>query len=261
MPLKIAFSGLMLAGKDYVASQVGGNRYSFAEPMYRLATHFFGYGSPVIRSTDAGREASYPVIEKTNPSIRSFLQTIDQWGWGCDAPEYPFTPERALFTQMMREQGPEFTGIFEEHELSGWPSYGKSRTFWVDLMLYFQRRWDLGDPEIFRPTRPWSPEHVRGANQLVTNARFPHEHEILQAAGYESYLVLASDTTRIERLGRLFTQKEIHDISEQYAWACLREWPDERIIWNDHRDHHSGRKFLTLPEFLTRVTPEKGASK
>jgi len=206
---KLALSGVFLAGKDWVANQAGFRQVSFAEPMYRIAEYFFGH------------------CDKKRPDIRSFLQTIGQWGWGYDDPtEAPCTVERALFIQLMRADGLRIS------ECKGpWHEFGSRADFWVQLLL--GRIEDM-------------PPHDRIA---ITNMRFPHEQKPLLDHGFEQYLVMCSEETRQERNNGPIPAHLSANVSERFAQQLVRTLPEHRIIWNDHRPMPEDKKYLTVGKF------------
>jgi hypothetical protein len=236
--LKLAFSGLMYSGKDHVAGQAGCTVVSASEPLARLARHLFG--------TD----------DKTIPSIRQFMTTVGQWGWGAqDRHGSPYTCERALFAEWARQRGAEVTRLGEP---AMWWQFGRRPDFWLMLMEHRLRE---------------EPEFAGVKRLAMVNCRFPHDRRALEATGWRHYLVACTDNTREQRLGRPFTNHERNDISEVYArawsgrdsfpphlaadWegeACL---PASRVIWNDAADTRYVGEYrygsLTVPEFVASL--------
>lgn len=215
---RVAFSGLLYAGKDTVAEKCGFEILSIAEPMYRCAEHFFGH------------------CDKGRTDIRRFLQTIGQWGWGYqDSDSSPCDPVRAVFTNMMRTEGYRIT-----NHPGDWSMYGSAPDFWIRMLL---TRLKVSPP--------------RGA-VAVTNCRFEHELALLTEAGFEHYVVACSEETRRERYrarnGVDIPASVDNDVSEKLARELIKTFADRRIIWNDHRPMPMFRRYLTVEEFKALVT-------
>ena len=101
--LRIALSGVMGVGIDYVAKNLDCVIFGFADPMYDLAVEMLG------------------TSDKSVPGVRKFLQTIGAWGRGDVTLECPLSVERALFVERMRH--------------SGYTRFGKDSNYWVRQCL------------------------------------------------------------------------------------------------------------------------------
>lgn len=224
---KLALSGQLRAGKDYIAGLCGYPIVGFADPIYKMVQHLTG-------SSD-----------KTVPGVREMLQKIGQWGWGHVSKEYPWTVERALLIKYVHEihmrwlwHKENLEGFSEPHPFGDefswvdWSKYGThhpNKDFWVKILL---ERADKLD---------------RVAN---VNTRFDHELEPLRLNGFHHYHVRCSEETRLERLGgEAVDPKTLNDLSEQFALKCNDTMPDERIIWNDHRPVPEGKQYITVDQF------------
>jgi hypothetical protein len=207
---RLALSGLLRAGKDYVAEQAGYKIFSFAEPLYALCRHAFGS------------------CDKANPDHRRFLILTGQWGRDEHNDETPDSVERACFTIMARRYGGLMTNMAEIR----WSEFGTRKDFWIQAMI--QRLTNEG----------------RDQRAAVTNARFANETAALKQCGFAQYLVACSKITRIERNGGPISEEIDNSHSERYARELYESLPDEQIIWNDHRPMPPDRKFLTVPQFL-----------
>ena len=223
---KLALSGQLRAGKDYIAGLCGYPIVGFADPIYKIVQHLTG-------SSD-----------KTVPGVREMLQQIGQWGWGHVSKEYPWTVERALLVQYVRRVHAEWkekcriTQLIHDHPFGDdfswvdWSQYGAhhpNKDFWVKILLQRAERED------------------RVAN---VNTRFDHELEPLRLNGFQHYHVRCSEETRLERLGgEAVDPKTLNDLSEQFALKCNDTMPDERIIWNDHRPMPEGKQYITVDQF------------
>lgn len=227
------FTGRMFAGKDFVAREADLPIKGFADPIYQLSEHCNG------------------TANKSVPGIRSFLQKIGQWGWGCISEKYPVTMERSAFVERVRREGKIMTRDFWWVD---WTQFGARRDFWVNVML--QR---LGLSPIACPMTASSRSALVEAKPLqvaITNARFEHELGPLRKAGFAHYHVSCTEHTRRTRMveaGYHFQQDEALDASEQLAITLDERMPDDHIIWNDTAPFPEGRHFLTVQEFVDKV--------
>lgn len=218
LPQRLAFSGLLKSGKDYIAEQLKYQTLSFAEPLYEICRYCFGS------------------CDKNNPRHRRFLQWVGQAGWGChDEKHCPDDFDRAAMTILLRREG----SAIWNHPC--WDGFGRRADFWVVDLLSRLEAFHKND------------------NVVVTNVRFRHELVPMQAAHFHHYLVACSERTRRERFWRTPTKAAIpipeeidKDASEELARQLLKELPDERIIWSDHRPMPKGKTYLTVEQFINK---------
>ena len=207
---RLALSGMLRSGKDYVALKAGYKIFSFAEPIYAICK--FMHGS----------------CDKSRTDHRRTLQTVGQWGWGChDENSSPDTTERFLFSRWIREHGHEIPG----YTAVDWTSFGYDKQFWVKILLKAVN--ESREPRI-----------------AVVNCRYPHEREPLLTAGFEPYLVTCWHSTRVLRNGGPIPDSVNNDISETYARVLQRELPDDHVIWNDTTGVPEGTQYLTVDQFI-----------
>ena len=214
--IKIAFSGRLRAGKDYVAGRSNLSIVGFADPIYVICKHYFGSA------------------DKSLPGMRQFMQAIGQWGWGAINEKYALTPERAMWVSSLRHDGPE---IFRNERLFqniNWDNYGRNRSFWVDIML---NRPDMKDDTYAK------------TGVGIVNARFDHEFAPLAAAGFRQFHVQCSPATRRSRIEH-YDEAADNDTSEQMAIRLDRECPDREVIWNDGAAQPEGRELWTVDGFV-----------
>lgn len=213
---RIALSGLLKAGKDYVAHKIGYTPVSFAEPLYRVCEYCFGS------------------CNKNNPRHRRFLQWLGQAGHNAfkDCESCPDDLQKAAFTILLRREG---HAIYPHKD---WPSFGTRSDFWVSDLLDRVENFHNNDKIV------------------VTNVRFRHELEPMKSGGFSHYLVACSAKTRRARYwgdhAKSFIPipKDIDlDVSEAMARELYSELSDNQIIWNDSRPMPKGKKFLTVEEF------------
>jgi len=196
--VKLAFSGRMRSGKDYVADQLGLTKLGFADPMYGVAQRLVG-------SSD-----------KNVPGMRDLLRYIGQVGWGhFDGDRYRATVERGLLCDWCRRNG------FQASQMGTpemWQSFGLRKTFWVDILLERIRLLEYSDREI--------------PGFAVVNVRFDHELEPLREAGFDHYHIVCREETRRMRMGSE-DRKTVDDKSEEMAARFDVELFPEKKIWND----------------------------
>ncbi len=234
-----AFSGLMFAGKDFVANYAKLNVFGFADPIYDLSDHFNG------------------THDKSIPGIRRWMQLVGQWGWGCVSEEYLFNVERGILTDLIRRFGGQMTRRFVWVD---WSEYGKRKDFWVNILLsrlgINNKARRSGQMPLFDSGYPES------LQVAITNARFDHELNPLANAGFDHFHVRCSEETRAERMvkaGYQVKPTDATDHSEHMAIRLNADMPDRRVIWNDHRPMPEGRRFLTLDQFLATSQKQTGA--
>lgn len=226
---KIFYTGQLGVGKDHVAAASGALIFGFADPMYQVASHFFGVEVTATKNKDL-------------PGMRKFLQILGQWGKGIVNEDYPYTPTRACFITMIRSLGA--LGKFDPSV--NWGDYGTKESLWTDSLI----RRAAGAPADRRIA--------------ATNARFDVEFNALSAAGWTHFHVMCSPATWERRLAsKKLTpnSKELADISEHMAIKMNRgvlqmikePGPKIKCVWNDTTPCPSPRLF-TLNEFLSEVS-------
>lgn len=213
---KVAFSGLLKAGKDWVAQQAGFPIYGFADPMYLLSEHYIGTG------------------DKSVPGVRRFLQDIGAWGRNYISEQHPLTVERMRIIREIRQ----YVGRLAcpQYPMIDWRDFGYDETFWIKTL---QVR-----------------IHGLKGRAAVVNYRFDNERQMLSDEGFESYLVLCSEQTRKERIeqsGEIYDSSTLDNITEKYSQRLKDELPHDRIIWNDHREAPKRTKYLTVEQFVAKV--------
>lgn len=244
---KYALTGKLRVGKDYVADKCGGKIFGFADPFYEIAERLFG---------------KVPGNKDEIPGLRDFYQKLGQWGRGVVGPQYPLTPERAVFILLMRQHGPSLTDLPVD-----WASYGHTPDIWIHTVLARTYQ-ETGEMLSDGYTDEGDPIPVDVSDRpvvFVSNCRFENEHKALTAAGFDHFHVLCSDQTYHERLrsaGISPDDPRLKDVSEQYARKfdaavvkTLRTHetgPKLKVIWNDSRPIPSPR-LLTVEEFKQYV--------
>lgn len=229
----IGYTGRLAAGKDYVAALSKASIFGFADPMYQVASHFFGIEVTSTKNKDL-------------PGMRQFLQILGQWGKGVVSDQYPFTPARACFITMIRSLGA--MGKFSPDV--DWDSYGHNELIWTNALVKRAGSFTAANPE---------------ARVAVTNVRFDFERKALvDDGGWTHFHVLCSPQTWTKRLAakKLTPQsKELNDISEQLAIVYDRSVLAEmkkpggklKAIWNDEQVPCPSPRLFTVPEFLAAL--------
>jgi hypothetical protein len=228
----LLLSGRLAAGKDYVAEATKARILGFADPMYTIASFFFGVEVTSTKGKDL-------------PGMRDFLQKLGQWGRNEVNDKYPYNPTRAMFVQMIRSLG--MRGVKAFSSSIDWSTFGT-------------------DPEIWIKCCAKRASNCAGDKRVaITNARFKNELDYFRALPeWDHWHVMCSPQTWAERLAKkkLSPQsKEVSDISEQIAIALDRDVATKiraggtnmlRVIWNDHRPAPSPRLY-TLNQFLQEL--------
>jgi hypothetical protein len=108
----IGFTGVIAAGKDYVAEQAGFTVHSMAAGLYQLSSLILGLGQ---------KDRHGP----QGPQLRAFWQTVGQWGKG-----WPATPPEQFWGLPRTLE--EFKRRFQD-----WlrPGFGESDDYWLRATL------------------------------------------------------------------------------------------------------------------------------
>jgi hypothetical protein len=237
----LLLSGRLGAGKDYVSEAAGARTIGFADPMYSVATFFFGVEVTATQNKDL-------------PGMRDFLQKLGQWGRNEVTDKYPYSPARAVFIQMIRSLGAR--GVKGFGSSVDWLSFGTDKDIWIKSCATRAKNLRESEP---------------GKRIAITNARFKNELDFFRALPeWDHWHVMCSEQTWAERLAKkkLTPQsKEVSDLSEQLAIALDRDVQKKiraggtnmlRVIWNDHRPSPSNRLY-TLNQFLQEVAIAEAA--
>ena len=218
MANNFALSGLMFAGKDYVAERAGLIPISIAEPMYAICEVFHGY------------------CNKKEETHRKFLQEVGHWGWaGQRMAMNPRDVKRyrrfkAWVDEEARDALPEWADV-------EWERFGEVKTFWVDILF---QRWH---------------DRVAAGGCAVVNCRHEHEAEVFERHGWGHYLIACSDETRRARAGGPIPKSVDGDQTERYARQLFDAMPGCKVVWNDEREPPKGREFLTIGDFVKKSIP------
>lgn len=231
---KLFFTGRLKSGKDYAAKASGATIFGFADPLYSIASHFFG----VTVNANEGKDL---------PGMRAFLQTVGQWGRATVSEQYPLIPTRALFIRAVRAAGD--AGALGHEEVE-WPTYGSNPDIWLNACIL---RADL-----YLNAHP-------GDRVAVTNCRFENEFTRLQAEGFEHWHAMCSPKSWAARLAESKLTPEspsVRDTSEQLAAKLDRSVIEQlsaqktgarlKSIWSDSVPPPSPR-LHTVESFLQAV--------
>lgn len=224
-PAKIFYTGLIGAGKDYVAEQTGATIFGFADPIYHLAEYFFG----ITVNSKKGKDIH---------GVRQFLQMAGQWGRAEVTAEYPLTPARACFISMIRSLG-EAERFDSKYEID-WSAFGRDSHLWVNGVVKRATAYLEANPT---------------GRVASTNVRFQPEYKALSGLGWTHFHVMCSPATRQSRV-KVLSDK---DTSEAMANALNNDVMKRisaqptgsklRCIWNDTAPRPSARLY-TVDEFL-----------
>lgn len=230
-PSKIFYTGLIGAGKDYIAEQTGAAIFGFADPIYHLAEYFFG----ITVNSKAGKDI---------PGVRAFLQAAGQWGRAEVSEQYPLTPARACFISMIRSLG-EANRFDPKYEVD-WSSYGRNKDIWLNATNARVEKFLAQNSE---------------SRVAITNVRFQNEYKRLNELGWTGFHIMCAPETRLKRVTVGSNSK---DVSEQLA-AFLNHDVTRKIsaqpngaklraVWNCSTPSPSPRLY-TVPEFLASFAP------
>jgi hypothetical protein len=220
-------TGRMCVGKDYIATKIGAEVHGFSEPLYALASYFFGF--PVDANTN-----------KDLPGMREFLQRAGMWGRQHISNDYPLTTERAAFIAMIRGL-PENT--FPSTLGVSWHNYGTDENLWLNAALV---RIALSNSE----------------RVAITNTRFENEFKKLSENGFVNWHVMTSPgelQARQAKRGVKPGAASLRDVSESLAdkldrqviktVSAQRNGPKLRVVWNSDTPPPSPRLW-TVAEFV-----------
>ena len=227
---KVALTGRLRTGKDYIAERSGGTIIGFADPLYEIGRILTGIG---------------PDKKDTVPFLRELYQKIGQWGRGDVSEKYPLSMERCMFSLIVN------SGVFDEAlpyvDFSKW---GTGGDIWLDAL--FRRSGELPANRIF-----------------VSNCRFRNEYDALLAGGWDHWHVMCSRQTYEERLrevGLSINSKQISDTSEELAGLmdnsvinAIKQQPvgpKLKVVWNDTRPSPCDR-LQTLEQFQAYLTNQE----
>lgn len=232
---RLFFTGKLRSGKDHAAKAVGAHIFGFAEPLYELASKLTG----LEISSSKGKDL---------PGVRALLQAIGQWGRNEVNAQYPITPARILFVQMVRKKFP------------GYKNFGENKNIWVENLL---ARLDVWAAELAN----------QGKRAAITNVRFDNEFKALIGEGWTHYHVMCSPTTWAKRLAeaKLTLQSPVvTDMSERLAAAldanvikqisAQKNGPMLRCIWNDDEVKPPSPRLHTLNSFLQTLAISEAPS-
>lgn len=218
---RIMFTGRLGAGKDYLADKIGAKVIGFADPIYLLATHFFGVPVSATQNKDL-------------PGMRAFLQAAGNWGRGEINEQHPLTPARGLFEAAIRSQ----MSLLPRCSVD-WSQFGRNQEIWIDSLLAAVEASDAG-------------------LIAVTNVRYENEFKALQEAGFTHYHVMLSPGTWKQRLAekKLTPESpECRNMSEKLAAAmdadvirklsAAKAGARLRVVWNDSAPQLSPRLYST----------------
>lgn len=231
---RVFFTGRLATGKDFIADQMGAEIFGFADPIYYLASHFFGI--TVDRNTG-----------KDLPGMRAWLQTVGQWGRNHVDAETPYTPARSIFISLIRSLAAH-NALTQAYSVE-WDKFGSDTMLWTNGVV---RRADA-----------FAKEHP-GKRIATTNVRFEHEFKVLREGGWTHYHVLCSSQTWAKRLAakKLTPQsKELTNVSEHLSMhldkdvaAKLKQPGNKmRVIWNDEFVSPPSPRLHTVASFLQEI--------
>jgi len=203
MITRLALSGLMRSGKDFVAAECGFELVSFSEPIYYICDYFLGNH------------------DKSKATTRRFMQFIGQVGYGHESAHYEEDIARLAIESHIRLNGDLMMRNDYKDIKIDWREFGLRKDFWVNIGL------SIADYRL----------NYKDLSKIAfVNVRFPHELQPLSEAGFEHFHVMCAEETRQQRLkslGETLTPQIASDVSEQMAGELNDNMPRNRVIWND----------------------------
>jgi hypothetical protein len=230
----LLFSGRFKSGKDFVAEAAGAKIFSFADPLYALLEEFFG------------------TTDKNVPGAREFLQTVGQWGRGHVDGNYPLSPQRALFVQLMRSLPMDHFG-----QCVAWTDFGRTADIWLEACAARVKAHLDASTAVTNLQRRCA----------ITNARFENELGHFRNAGWVHWHVMCSPRTWTDRLKAAGLDPQstaARDTSEQMALrldaqvmktiAHQPRGPMLRVIWSDDKVATPSPRIFTVNQWLQHIT-------
>lgn len=218
LPNRLAMSGLLKSGKDWIAERICYTPVSFAEPLYAICKYCFGS------------------CDKNNPRHRKFLQFLGQAGWGChDDQHCPDDLHKAALTILLRREGP----AIWNHK--NWDDFGRCSAFWVSDLLDRVENFHAHDKVVVT--------NVRFPHELEPMKAEGFEHYLVMCSERTRRERYWNDPAKS---GIPIPEAIDFDTSEAMARALVETMPSNRIIWNDHRKVPKGAAYLLAEDFCNQ---------
>jgi len=214
-PQPFALIGLARSGKDWVISECGRRPISLAAPIEDLAKNILSpdYTLPITKAT---------------PGYRRVLQLWGQWGRGLISEEYPLTPERLAWLDLVRRN---HIPWMTRHCLRE-PKFGQP-SFWIDGAV---RRTSFGNAI---SNLRW-PSDVAGVPvhwPVLLVIREPDAHADSMTSGGERVDVWADQSELMARtLQSMMLVSPGEEASSRLTYAEITNRLDG-VVWNGCQDH------------------------
>jgi hypothetical protein len=202
----IALTGRARAGKDHIATLLGLETLSIAEPLYEICAYFLGS------------------CNKDLPQHRRFLQLLGAWGRGEKTKGPKYLPTRKDITKEIRKY-PQKVAPKTYAETKGrvkWQKFSRNAGFWLEI------------------TKARVQNMIREAKNegktlklAIPNIRFTNELRAFQKLGFLHLHVICSDKTLKARRGKGVNSKNDSDITEAFAKKLDTKMVGPQVIWND----------------------------
>jgi hypothetical protein len=211
---RIFFTGHPFSGKMWLAGQIKARVFSFADPIFSLATSAFGDIEDRLL-------------------LGGFVREVTAWGEGLVTPDFPLTAARAMFCDKVHESGN------DGYQLMGVPvaEFG-TPGFWAASLLARVAQHIKENP---------------AATVAVTDIQTPEQYKTLRDAGFRPYHVACHNNTRAKRGAAANDFSRVAAMIEQDITNKLSRSPKgEKLwcIWNDTESAAPSQRLLTLQEFL-----------
>jgi hypothetical protein len=206
----IALTGRARAGKDHIATILGLQTLSIANPLYEICSYFLGS------------------CNKDIAEHRRFLQLLGAWGRGESTPGPDNLPTRREVGKKVRHYPKEVAPVtYEETKrIVNWKEFGKNSHFWLDITTARVKHIIKGAKK--------EGKHVKLA---IPNVRFTNELKAFQKLGFLHLHVTCSEKTLMKRRGAGHNKENDTDITEVLAKRLDTKMRGEQVIWNDENYH------------------------
>jgi len=202
----IALTGRARAGKDHIASLLGLETLSIADPLYEICQHFLGS------------------CNKDIAEHRRFLQLLGAWGRGEKTPGPDSLPTRKEVNKKVRHNPKEVVPktYNETKKIVNWKDFGKNSHFWLDITKARVKH-------IIKKAK----KEKRQVKLAIPNVRFTNELKAFQNIGFLHLHITCSEETLMKRRGAGHNKENDMDITEILAKKLDAKMIGEQVIWND----------------------------
>jgi hypothetical protein len=214
----IALTGRARAGKDHIASLLGLQTLSIADPLYEICTYFLGS------------------CDKDIAEHRRFLQLLGAWGRGEKTLGPENLPTRKEVNKQVRNFAKEVVPKTYEQtkKIVNWKDFGKNTHFWLDITK-------ARVEHIIKKAK----REDKQVKLAIPNVRFTNELNAFQKFGFLHLHITCSEKTLMQRRGAGHNTENDTDITEVLAKKLDHRMTGEQVIWNDPMEPAPSEKGFT----------------